>query len=81
MQGGRLYAKLDIGVLFQDKPTVDLNVSGTFRNTNTGLIMNTSNPSFQKEVANEEKSLQAEINDADYSELYPVIGLSIGYRF
>ena len=40
-----------------------------------------SNPSFQKEVANEEKSLQAEINDADYSELYPVIGLSIGYRF
>lgn len=81
MQGGRIYAKLDIGVLFQDKPTVDLNVTGTFRNINTGLPMNTSNPIFQKEVANEEKALQKEINDADYSELYPVIGLSIGYRF
>lgn len=81
MQGGRIYAKLDIGVLFQDKPTVDLNVTGSFRNTNTGIIMNTSDPVFQKEVANEEQALQKEINDADYSELYPVIGLSIGYRF
>ena len=81
MQGGRLYAKLDIGVLFQDKPQVDLTASGNFQNTSTGLVMNTSNPSFQKEVANEEKSLQQEINDTDYSELYPVIGLSIGYRF
>lgn len=81
MQGGRIYAKLDIGVLFQDKPTADLNVTGTFRNINTGLPMNTSNPIFQKEVANEEQALQKEINDANYSELYPVIGLSIGYRF
>jgi len=81
MQGGRLYAKLDIGDLFEDKPTVDLSGSATFRNTNTGFPMNTSNPIFQKDVANEEKALQDEINDADYSELYPVIGLSIGYRF
>ncbi|PTQ91082.1 hypothetical protein [Agitococcus lubricus] len=81
MQGGRLYAKLDIGVLFQDKPKVDLTATGSFKNTTTGLTMNTSNPIFQKELANEEKSLQQEINDADYSELYPVIGLSIGYRF
>ena len=81
MQGGRIYAKFYIGVLFQDKPTVDLNVTGSFRNTNTDIIVNTSDPVFQQEVANEEKALQKEINDADYSELYPVIGLSIGYRF
>lgn len=81
MQGGRLYAKLDIGVLFQDKPQVDLTATGNFQNTKSGLVMNTSNPFFQQEVTNEEKSLQQDINDNDYSELYPVIGLSIGYRF
>lgn len=81
MQGGRLYAKLDIGVLFQDKPKVNLNATGSFKNTNTGLVINTNDPTFQKDVANEEKSLQQEIDDAEYSELYPVIGLSIGYRF
>lgn len=81
MQGGRLYAKLDIGVLFQDKPNVNLTATGSFKNTNTGLIMNTNNPIFKKEVANEEQALQQEIDDADYSELWPVIGLSIGYRF
>lgn len=81
MQGGRFYAKLDIGVLFQDKPTVDLQATGKFRNTQTGVVMDTNNPTFQKEVANEEKAMQKEINDSEDSELYPVIGFSLGYRF
>lgn len=82
MQGGRLYAKLDIGVLFQDKPQVDLSATGTFENSTTKQKVNVSNNvAFQQSVAREEKDLQQEINDADYSELWPVIGLSIGYRF
>ncbi|MCB1659350.1 MAG: hypothetical protein KDI39_14120 [Pseudomonadales bacterium] len=81
MQGGRLYVKLDVGVLFQDKPQVNLSATGKFQNTTTSDIVDANTTTFQQEVANEEKSLQQEIDDAEYSELYPVIGLSIGYRF
>jgi hypothetical protein len=81
MKGGRVYAKLDIGVLFQDDPKASLNVTGKFQNTNTGLVVDTNNPSFKQQVANEEKDLQKEINDTEGANLYPVVALSLGYRF
>jgi hypothetical protein len=33
MKGGRVYAKLDVGVLFQDDPKASLKATGTFENT------------------------------------------------
>ena len=81
MQGGRVYAKLDLGVLFQDDPKADLSVTGKFQNTNTGLIVDTTDPVFQQQVAaNEEKTLK-ELDDSQGANLYPVINFSIGYRF
>jgi len=82
MKGGRVYAKLDVGVLFQDDPKASLDATGKFQNVNNPLIVvDTSNPMFQQEVANEEKSLQKEIDDTEGANLYPVIALSVGYRF
>lgn len=82
MKGGRVYAKLDVGVLFQDDPKASLDATGKFQNVNNPLIVvDTSNPMFQQEVANEEKSLQKEIDDTEGANLYPVVALSLGYRF
>jgi len=81
MKGGRIYAKLDLGVLFQDDPKASLDATGKFQNTNTGLIVDTNNPTFKQQVANEEKDLQKEIDDTEGANLYPVIALSVGYRF
>ena len=82
MKGGRVYAKLDVGVLFQDDPKASLKATGTFENTTTNQQVNVSNnASFQQEVANEEKDLQKEIDDTEGANMYPVIALSVGYRF
>jgi len=82
MKGGRVYAKLDLGVLFQDDPKASLKATGTFQDTNNPLIIvNANDPTFQQEVANEEKDLQKEIDDTEGANLYPVIALSVGYRF
>lgn len=81
MKGGRLYATLDIGVLFQETPNVELTASGSFKEQNNPFTVNTSNPKLQQELANEEKSLQQELDDTEFSNLYPVISLSVGYRF
>ena len=81
MKGGRVYAKLDVGILFQDDPKASLKATGTFENS-TGQKLNVSNDaSFQKAVANEEKDLQKEIDDTEGANMYPVIALSVGYRF
>jgi hypothetical protein len=82
MKGGRVYAKLDLGVLFQDDPKASLTATGTFQDTNNPLIVvNTSNPTFQQQVKNEEKDLQKELDDSNGINLYPVVALSVGYRF
>ena len=82
MKGGRVYAKLDVGVLFQDDPKASLKATGTFENTATHQQVNVStNPMFQQEVAQEEKDLQKELDDAEGANMYPVISLSVGYRF
>ena len=82
MKGGRVYAKLDVGVLFQDDPKASLKATGTFQDTNNPLIIvDTNNPTFKQEVANEEKDLQKELDDAEGANMYPVISLSVGYRF
>ena len=81
MKGGRVYAKLDLGVLFQDDPKASLDATGKFQNTNTGLIVDTNNPTFKQQVAKEEKDLQKKIDDTEGANMYPVIALSVGYRF
>ncbi|MCB1659039.1 MAG: hypothetical protein KDI39_12505, partial [Pseudomonadales bacterium] len=83
MKDGRVYAKLDLGVLFQDDPKASLTATGTFQDVNNPLIVvNTSNnAAFQQQVANEEKDLQKELDDSGSMNLYPVINFSIGYRF
>lgn len=81
MQGGRWYGQLDVGVLFQDAPNINLTASGTFKEQGKLIPVNTSNPVFQKELANEERSIEQEIDDTEFSNVYPVIALSVGYRF
>lgn len=82
MKGSRVYAKLDVGVLFQDDPKASLTATGTFQDTNNPLIVvNTSNPTFQQQVKNEEQDLQKELDDSGNLNLYPVINFSVGYRF
>lgn len=82
MQGGRVYAKLDLGVLFQEDPKASLTATGTFQDTNNPLIVvDTTNPIFQNQVKNEEQDLQKELDDSGNLNLYPVINFSVGYRF
>jgi hypothetical protein len=59
MKGGRVYAKLDVGVLFQDDPKASLKATGTFQIHKywPTLVDVPTTPMFQQEVANEEKDL------------------------
>lgn len=59
---------LDIGVLFQGSPEVEMKSSGTCN----------SNSTCTAELKNEEQEIEDEIKDFKF---YPVINLGMGYRF
>ena len=58
----------DLGIVFQGSPDVDLSASG--------LIA--LNPTFQRDLAEEEKNLEEEYEDFKY---YPIISFGITYQF
>ena len=60
---------LDVGVLLQGEPSVDLTSTG-------GSLSN--DPAFQAELAQEEAAAEDDISDFD---VYPVIALGLSYRF
>jgi hypothetical protein len=61
--------KVIVGAMFTGSPTVDLTASG-------GTL--SSDPTFQAEVAKEERNLQDDVNDF---EVYPVAQVGLTYRF
>ena len=60
---------LDVGVLFQGEPNVDL--------TSTGGVLS-NNAAFQAELQQEENAAESDIEDFT---LYPVIAVGLSYRF
>jgi len=74
-----LLLSLDIGVLYQGSPSVDLNATGTATDDSSGLTVDFStDPTVQAEVRKEEKELEDDLGNFDF---YPVISFGIGYRF
>jgi hypothetical protein len=66
---GGLAVSLDLGVLFQDSPDIEL--------TSTGGSLS-GEAALQDALAAEEAELE---DDLDKYDLYPVVGLSVGWRF
>ncbi|MBN2144104.1 MAG: hypothetical protein JW774_05720 [Candidatus Aureabacteria bacterium] len=69
MKGSGLSVCLDLGVVMQGSPKVDLS-------STKGTIVNT--PVFQQELSKEEDELENELEDF---KLYPVISVGINYQF
>jgi hypothetical protein len=67
-EGGRITVGLDLGLMYQGDPDVSLQASGPIRN----------NPRFRADLQAEEEEIE---DDTFWLKYYPVIGLSIGYRF
>ncbi len=66
---GGLAWSLDLGVLFQDSPDIELTSTG-------GTLSN--EPELVAAIAEEEAELEA---DVDQYELYPVVSFGLSYRF
>jgi hypothetical protein len=66
--GGGFELALDLGVLYQGRPKVTLNASGPVAGTAL----------FQTNAAQEEARIR---NRIDFLEWYPVLALTLGYRF
>lgn len=76
---GGLLLSLDIGILFQGEPNIDLNATGSIYDVNSGMTIDvTNNADFQEQLRIEEQNIQDDLSDFD---LYPVISFGIGYRF
>jgi hypothetical protein len=83
MQGSHWHFAVDAGALFQGSPKVDLAARGmgVVRDGNGNVVYQGdlgSNPQVSANVANEAHNLQSKIKDY---KIYPVIGMSLGYRF
>ena len=66
---GGLAWSLDLGLLFQDSPNIELTSTG-------GTLSN--QPQLQAAIAEEEAQLEADLNQF---ELYPVVSFGLNYRF
>jgi hypothetical protein len=67
--GGGLTWSLDLGLLFQDSPDIEL--------TSTGGTLS-DEPALQAAIAEEEAELE---DDVDKYDLYPVVSFGVGWRF
>ncbi len=65
---GRIGLMVDLGVVYTDSPTIALAASGPLA----------SDPAFQDSLAREQRDLQ---DDADEFKWYPVLGVSLYFRF
>ena len=66
---GGLTWSLDLGILFQDSPDIEL--------TSTGGTLS-DEPALQAAIEEEEAELE---DDVDKYDLYPVVSFGVGYRF
>lgn len=85
MRGFPLHFALDVGVLFQGAPRFNLDASGIATVTNNNDPTQTpvrrdlgNDPEFQAQLADEERNAEDSAKDFKY---YPVISMTIGYRF
>ncbi|HVK99351.1 MAG TPA: hypothetical protein VM553_06030 [Dongiaceae bacterium] len=76
---GGLLLSVDVGLLLQDSPSVDLTASGTATDEGSGLTVDmATDPTVQEELRKEEQNLEDDLKDLD---IYPVISLGVGWRF
>ncbi|MEQ9012463.1 hypothetical protein [Algiphilus sp.] len=84
---GKFYFKFEAGALFQGSPQASTAASGSACNTSTETCALTSfdvqsdDPraqQFRVELERERRAIEEEIDEFD---IYPVVSLSIGYRF
>ncbi len=76
-----LYLGLELGVLYVGSPNLSLDASGAVRsdNFNAGRPVNVdNNADFQADLERERKDLEDELEDYSF---YPILTLSVGYRF
>lgn len=83
MQGLPFYVGFDAGVMFHGKPKPQLAAAGTGTVTDSGGNTRTdvdlaTDPDVQAALATEEQNLAA---DVDQYKFYPVVQLSLGWRF
>lgn len=83
MRGLPFHFALDVGVLFQGSPAINLGASGiaTVRDNNTGVTTTrnlATDPDFQAQLRKESRNAE---DDAKEFKYYPVVSLTIGYRF
>ncbi|MHA7833928.1 MAG: hypothetical protein ACX94A_05540 [Algiphilus sp.] len=85
--GGNFYFKFEAGALFQGSPQASASASGSACNESTQTCAVTSfdvegddrrAQEFREELERERRALEEQIDEFD---IYPVVGLSIGYRF
>lgn len=70
---------VELGLLWQDTPEVELSATGTATKSNSTLVLNAVNhPQFQKSLENEQSSLEEEL---DALQLFPVLNVGIRYTF
>ena len=70
---------IDLGVLYQGAPHVNLNASGTATRQSDGLVIDVTNdPTFRADLLNEEDKLQHDLKDFKF---YPVLSLGIIHKF
>lgn len=83
MQGWPVHIRFDTGILFQGAPKISLGAAGSALVTDeeSGLTT-TENLSTNQDVQDALREEEANAEDSSKSfKLYPVIGLTLGYRF
>ena len=83
LQGSPLHFAFDIGVLIQGSTRIDLDASGTATVTDNDSGVSTTrnlatDPEVQMELQNEARNAEDDTKEFKY---YPVISLTLGYRF
>lgn len=83
MRGAPLHFAFDMGVLIQGSSRIDLDASGTATVTDNNTGMTTTrdlatDPQVQAELQKEARSAEDDTKEFKY---YPVISLTLGYRF
>jgi len=70
---------VELGLLWQDTPEVELSATGTATKSDSTLVLNAINhPQFQKSLENEQNSLEEEL---DALQLFPVLNVGFRYTF
>jgi len=67
---------IDLGVMFQGSPNVELTPSGTI--TAGGVVVPINSPQLTQSIQNEINTVKSDVEDFD---LYPVLSLGLTYRF